>query len=681
MTLAVYKDWAVDSSGNTVASAQIEVRLRYDDSAATIYSDEAGTTPLTNPFNAGADGTFEFWAATGEYELLVGVLPSQSTKNVDLSAGGRTIQVFTPTQFGWKSTQTVDEQRAAVQAAIDATSGLDGAEVYINEHIVTTALYRGTDDIYPGYVADDENRRAHKAFIIYNRSNLNIRFGPKGKIDRSADLVPEVDGTTYSLYATTFYISRCSNVHVIDPVCLGYQDDEQIINDVKSETSGDSIQINNNCHGCSVIGGRLYDGTNGISVGLSRTSAEQNLDPAIPWCTNITIDGTRVYGCEHGMIFLKVDGLTLLNPTHEPWTRANDSVSLSQRNIYLHSCKNVYGTGLNLSGAFKVGVMVTSYASVQNVFLDVSNLEMLTPDEILALRPSQAIRHSYEGHGLSVQSDNLESVHIILRRTRTPTTVSMADVGHNGLTLGIGDCVAGYNGIRTNVDIPPSPTWLDNPIKDMKIYGVGLGCSRVDRSQSGYTGIEPNVGLLLVSGAVDGSADPIAGEVTLDNVAFKSENRNARLEAFDAVITDSCEFSQIEQVDFSARDYDLNYNYEGIVYVNSPKFGTHGHAQGPDDETVIADDTVVTIAPRRQFGLLLVQQREHNDRWGVMNYRCVSDGSLQLNAIDLGSDMAVTTGALTGTTGGEGLMTISVTEGLIYFQNRLGNDVNIHYQF
>jgi len=71
MPLIAYENWAVNSSGDVVGAAAVEVRLKSDDSLATIYSDQSGTA-LANPFAADGGGKFEFWADPDLYRVLVG---------------------------------------------------------------------------------------------------------------------------------------------------------------------------------------------------------------------------------------------------------------------------------------------------------------------------------------------------------------------------------------------------------------------------------------------------------------------------------------------------------------------------------------------------------------------------------------------------------------------------------
>ena len=57
-----------DTSGNVIPTATVNVYLANGTTAATIYSDN-GTTTKDNPFLTGTDGSYEFWAANGVYDI------------------------------------------------------------------------------------------------------------------------------------------------------------------------------------------------------------------------------------------------------------------------------------------------------------------------------------------------------------------------------------------------------------------------------------------------------------------------------------------------------------------------------------------------------------------------------------------------------------------------------------
>jgi hypothetical protein len=72
MALPGYKATAVDGSGDTIGSTQVEVRRRSDNALASLFDAATSGSALTNPFNAGSNGDFEFFAAADDYIVTLG---------------------------------------------------------------------------------------------------------------------------------------------------------------------------------------------------------------------------------------------------------------------------------------------------------------------------------------------------------------------------------------------------------------------------------------------------------------------------------------------------------------------------------------------------------------------------------------------------------------------------------
>ena len=123
MALTGYKSWAVNSAGNIVPSAAVEVRRKADNSLASLFTDAGGGTPVSNPFAAGLDGSFEFYADPDRYDLLVGTGPSQVTVPVDLADGRAHVPFEDTAAFvAWVS---------GGGTAADGTIKSDGERLYI----------------------------------------------------------------------------------------------------------------------------------------------------------------------------------------------------------------------------------------------------------------------------------------------------------------------------------------------------------------------------------------------------------------------------------------------------------------------------------------------------------------------------------------------------------------------
>jgi hypothetical protein len=59
-----------DGAGNALATVTVQVLLKGTATPATIFSDNVGTV-LANPFTNNADGTYQFYAANGRYDIVL----------------------------------------------------------------------------------------------------------------------------------------------------------------------------------------------------------------------------------------------------------------------------------------------------------------------------------------------------------------------------------------------------------------------------------------------------------------------------------------------------------------------------------------------------------------------------------------------------------------------------------
>lgn len=66
-----YFDTILSADGKPVAGASVTVALLGSTSPTSIFSNSAGSTPLTNPLTTDANGFFEFYAADGRYTLII----------------------------------------------------------------------------------------------------------------------------------------------------------------------------------------------------------------------------------------------------------------------------------------------------------------------------------------------------------------------------------------------------------------------------------------------------------------------------------------------------------------------------------------------------------------------------------------------------------------------------------
>ena len=492
--------------------------------------------------------------------------------------GLRPLDDYSPAHFGWTSAQDATTQREKVQAMIDAVPANGGNIRFTKNTITPDAPLRATDGIYPGWVANDEMRRANKAFIVFNRKNINFYFDEGAVIDRSGDQIADTD---YAVYASTFYVSKSENVWFHNPQIIGYQDDAALLADNKDQTSGDAIQFNSGCDYVGVIGGHLQDGTSGVTVGYNRTAAEASFDPALAPVTNFRMVGTLVEGFEHKALLSDVDGFEV-DLVGQGWTRANASVSETQRGVYLEGCKN--GTvKAHLWDVFKTSLLVGN-KGVENVDVDLWVHSMKTNASWVADTGGN-LDTVYNGIAATFATETAKNVTVNIHKARSATTVTMSEVGHKDITLNLGDCHAAFAGVRTLTQITDQTALVDNPITGLKLTGQIL----VDATLTGYSGLTPNTGLLINSAAVDGSGDPIFGEVLLDNLSVKSTNRNARVLNFNGAVNGG-EFLQTRG-QASARSYDFNYNGD-INFTGQTVISDDREFNGPSDASTLVSNVV-----------------------------------------------------------------------------------------
>lgn len=99
------------------------------------------------------------------------------------------------------------------------------------------------------------------------------------------------------------------------------------------------------------------------------------------------------------------------------------------------------------------------------------------------------------------------------------------------------------------------------------------------------------------------------------------------------------------------------------------------------DTITIADDQVAIVRPRSQHGFITINSEASLLRVGA-TYRCSALGAQTAPWGPAVSNFAITTGALTGTTGTDGNFTFSAdAAGNLYLENRRGGPVTVSYGF
>jgi hypothetical protein len=93
----------------------------------------------------------------------------------------------------------------------------------------------------------------------------------------------------------------------------------------------------------------------------------------------------------------------------------------------------------------------------------------------------------------------------------------------------------------------------------------------------------------------------------------------------------------------------------------------------------INDDAAFSFTPATASGILIVNDPDH---WGCVAqaYYMAASGYANIASIYTGSDTNLTTGVLSGTTGTDAKLTISVhTDQKVYVENRIGTAITIRY--
>lgn len=133
MVLARWQSTITDEAGNIVADASVEVRSETTGALATIYSDRAGTIPISNPTLSDGNGFVGFYVTGDAYKIT-------STK-------GETIRQFRYVGIGTAS----EEDKALITVAESTFSGqanviFSGLDLYRKVVLEIERLIPGTDD-------------------------------------------------------------------------------------------------------------------------------------------------------------------------------------------------------------------------------------------------------------------------------------------------------------------------------------------------------------------------------------------------------------------------------------------------------------------------------------------------------------------------------------------------------
>jgi hypothetical protein len=574
LTDAVTAKTAAVSAATTAQAFAYQLTTTALIASTTTFS--AATTIPTSGFTTSGDGGGHSWKQNGVTGQTVSQTPAQIGSALLNDGNGNQWAlvlngVIDLRATGVNTSNTPEVNTYTAQALVN--SMILGGEIAINEDYNFKAIYDlDRTSLPPGYIANKEQRRANKAIIIYEAKDLVI--GGTGTINRSTDAVSD---TSYSEYSSSIYISKSERVKIKNIEILGYQDDSAIYIDNKTLTSGNAITINSGSKDCEFSGLKLKDGTNGIAVGINRTDAAQNIDPALAAVTGTKITNITAKNFEHPLLLAdsKNTKVHIFNHDIEAGT-GGTATGASQRGLFLHSCRDVDISEYTTNGTFKTGVFFRNYLALKNIKINGLTITQQTESVVKTARGTAY--SSNEGIGLKFESDNCEDITVDnFNISSVARGVVYTDVGTDSVSLLNGVVKASSSGFST---------------KNLQSDATNLGAI-TDHTQQNvkYTVIQDlvnfpdataSLGFLAAKG---GSFDHV--NLVLDNITVRSENRNARV--FDC--GEQCKiinstFSQITGLS-GARNYDLLC--KGNVFVGTSTFTTKGAFNIGNDVPALAD--------------------------------------------------------------------------------------------
>ena len=490
--------------------------------------------------------------ATGNTESVVAAGSTQPRSLSDRFAD--TVNVK---DFGAVGDGTTDDT-AAIQAAIDLAISNGNTTVIVPQGRYKLSAIFDLDrtSLPTGYVANLEQRRANKALIIYNANNVHLKGVGNVIFDRTNDAITDV---TYSVYASTVYVSQSSDISISGIRMLGVQNTANLYNNVQTTTTGNHIIVNSGSSNIDIHDCYFKDGTNPIVIGINRTNNADQIDPALSPVTNVKINNITAINHEHGLLLADCEQVKVVNYQHS----ISSSSGGIQRGLFLHSCRKVEITNFSCEGFFKTGVFFRNYKALEDIKLNNIILKGLNESTVVTARSCGYTQD--EGIGFRFECDNCEGISVNAFSAKNVSRgITYTDTGTNKVSIENGILNAVSSGFTT-ASYPENATDF-GAITDLTIRNVNITVQEDSVNFPSSSAVE---GLKIIKG---GTSDHKG--LIIDGVRVTSQNRNARiLNCAEQCKVINSEFSQITGLS-GARNYDCHI--AGNVFVSGCSFLTKG---------------------------------------------------------------------------------------------------------
>ena len=188
----VFNATVQDEFGNAISGASVTVKVGDAGGAlATLYSDEEGLVPLSNPFTSAADGLAQFWADAGKYYIETtsgGETSDGWTIELVGLGGGVAVSLTEAAAIGESVTfdgalvtlATIDE----VAGIAEAAGGIGATVAVVNEGNITVGTWAWTPDEFvyldaAGALTQTPSATAHRRIGIATTSTtIAVRIDP-----------------------------------------------------------------------------------------------------------------------------------------------------------------------------------------------------------------------------------------------------------------------------------------------------------------------------------------------------------------------------------------------------------------------------------------------------------------------------------------------------------------------